>query len=63
VNTDPGPYLKRVLALELVELDELQGIFHDKAVSESDPVSGALCAKIAERRGDLAPDRQPAGQE
>ena len=34
VNTDPGPYLKRVLALELVELDELQGIFHDKAVSK-----------------------------
>jgi hypothetical protein len=53
--------LKRVLALELVELDELQRIFHDKAVAEHDPVSGALCVKIAERRATLLGLNPPQG--
>src|SRR5215831_17376161 len=61
VNAEPVPYLKRVLALELVELDELQGIFHDKAVAEHDPVSGALCVKIAERRATLLGLNPPQG--
>jgi hypothetical protein len=61
VNAEPGSYLKRVLALELVELDELQRIFHDKAVAEHDPVSGALCVKIAERRATLLGLNPPQG--
>jgi len=61
VNAEPDPYLKRVLALELVELDELQGIFHNKGVAESDPVSGALCVKIAERRATLLDLNPPQG--
>jgi hypothetical protein len=61
VNAEPGSYLKRVLALELVELDELQGIFHEKAVTQSDPVCGALCVKIAERRATLLGLNPPQG--
>jgi hypothetical protein len=51
---EPGPYLKRVLALELVELDELQGIFHDKAVAEIRPGQWRLVREDCGEKGDLA---------
>ena len=61
VNSDPGNYLKRTLALELIELDELEQIFHEKAINESDLVCGALCVKIHERRATLLGLNPPQG--
>ena len=53
-------YLARTLALELVELDELQETFRDKAIAEQDVAAGALLTKIHERRATLLGLNAPA---
>jgi hypothetical protein len=45
VETDRQTYLRRLLALELVELDELAEAFRDKALVDRDVASGALLTK------------------
>ena len=45
--------MKRTLAMELVELDELQQAFREKALVDRDVPSGVLLIKVAERRATL----------
>jgi len=58
VNRDK--YLSRLLALELVELDEMQEFFRQKALAEGDVASGALVAKLFERRATMLGLNAPA---
>ena len=51
IELDRDMFLKRTLAMELVELDELQQAFRDKALVDRDVPSGVLL--IAERRATL----------
>jgi hypothetical protein len=60
VETDRAKYVRRLLALELVELDELQEAFRDKAIVDRDVASGALLTKIHERRATLLGLNAPA---
>lgn len=53
IKTERAEYLSRLLALELVELDELGEVFRDKAIREQDVAAGALLTKIHERRTTL----------
>jgi|SRR5215472_12252220 len=59
VNRDQ--YLRRVLALELIELDQLQQAFREKALVDGDVGAGALWLKIQERREVLLGISAPAG--
>jgi hypothetical protein len=61
VNSEPGNFLKRTLALELVELDQLEQTFRNKAIAESDAASGQLVVKIKERRATLLGLNPPMG--
>jgi hypothetical protein len=61
INSEPGTYLKRVLALELVELDQLEQTFRDKAIADSDPACGQLVVKIKERRATILGLNAPMG--
>jgi hypothetical protein len=61
INSEPGNYLRRVLALELVELDALEQTFRNKAIADSDPACGQLVVKIKERRATLLGLNPPQG--
>jgi hypothetical protein len=61
IEVDRDQYLRRTVAMELIELDELAHVFRAKAVDERDPVSGALCVKIHERRATLLGLNPPIG--
>ena len=47
-----GKHQRRALMLQLARLDELIEVFHPKALG-GDPICGALCVKIEERRATL----------
>jgi hypothetical protein len=53
IELDRDTFLKRTLAMELVELDELQQAFREKALVDRDVPSGVLLIKVAERRATL----------
>jgi hypothetical protein len=55
----PSPV--RTLAMELVELDELQQAFRSKALVDRDVAAGALLVKVAERRATLLGLNPPIG--
>src|SRR5215831_11170408 len=61
IELDRDTFLKRTLALELVELDELQHAFREKALVDRDVAAGALMVKIAERRATLLGLNPPLG--
>jgi len=61
IELDRDTFLKRTLALELVELDELQHAFREKALVDRDVASGTLMVKIAERRATLLGLNPPLG--
>jgi hypothetical protein len=50
IELDRDTFLKRALAMELVELDELQAAFREKALVDRDTAAGVFMVKIAERR-------------
>jgi hypothetical protein len=60
IETNREKYLRRLLALELVELDELAEAFREKAVVDRDVASGVLLTKIHERRATLLGLNAPA---
>jgi DNA-binding transcriptional MerR regulator len=53
IELNRDTFLKRTLAMELVELDELQQAFREKALGYRDVAAGVLLVKIAERRATL----------
>jgi hypothetical protein len=61
IELDRDRFLKRTLAMELVELDELQQAFRGKALVDRDVAAGALMVKIAERRATLLGLNPPIG--
>ena len=61
IELDRDTFLKRTLALELVELDELQHAFREKALVDRDVAAGTLMVKIAERRATLLGLNPPLG--
>src|SRR5262249_36029659 len=60
IKTEREKYLSRLLALELVETDELGEVFREKAIREQDVAAGALLTKIHERRATLLGLNAPA---
>src|SRR5262244_2687287 len=58
---DRDQFLRRTLALELIELDQLQQAFRDKALEDRDVGSGLLLLKVAERRATLLGMNAPQG--
>jgi hypothetical protein len=60
IEVDRDQYLKRALALQLVQLDELEVVFREKARA-GDTASGMLLVKIAERRSTLLGLNAPIG--
>src|SRR5215831_16914583 len=61
IELDRDTFLKRMLAMELVELDELRQAFRDKALVDRDCAAGALMVKIAERTATLLGLNPPIG--
>ena len=61
IQIDRGTFLKRALAMELVELDELQQAFREKALVDRDTSAGVLLIKVAERRATLLGLNPPIG--
>ena len=61
IELDRDTFLKRTLAMELVELDELQQAFRNKALEDQDVVAGVLLIKVAERRATLLGLNAPIG--
>jgi hypothetical protein len=61
IEVDRDTFLKRTLAMELVELDELQQAFRNKALEDQDVAAGALLIKVAERRATLLGLNAPIG--
>ena len=53
IELDRDQFLRRTLALELIELDALQQAFRAKALEACDVGSGLLLLKVAERRATL----------
>jgi hypothetical protein len=53
IELDRDQFLRRTLALELIELDQLQQAFRDKALEDRDVGSGLLLLKVTERRATL----------
>jgi DNA-binding transcriptional MerR regulator len=62
IEVDRDKYLKRVLALQLLQLDELEEAFHDKAIVDRDVPSGVLLIKAQERRATLLGLNPPLGR-
>ena len=60
IETDRDTYLKRTLALELIELDRLAAVFRVKAFA-GDTASAAILLKVAERRATLLGMNAPQG--
>jgi len=61
IELDRDTFLKRTLAMELVELDELQQAFREKALVDRDTSAGVLLIKVAERRATLLGLNPPIG--
>src|SRR5215471_16512824 len=61
IELDRDRFLKRSLAMELVELDELRHAFRDKALVDRDVAAGSLMVKIAERTATLLGLNPPLG--
>ena len=61
IELDRDQFLRRTLALELIELDQLQQAFRDKALDNHDVGSGLLLLKVAERRATLLGMNAPQG--
>jgi hypothetical protein len=61
IEIDRDKYLKRVLALQLLQLDEIEEAFHDKAIVDRDVPSGVLLIKAQERRATLLGLNPPLG--
>src|SRR5215831_11692123 len=61
IEVDRDKYLKRALAMQLLQLDELEVAFRDKAIVDRDVVAGALLVKVAERRATLLGLNAPLG--
>ena len=61
IELDRDRFLRRTLAMELVELDELQQAFRDKALKDKDVASATLLVKVAERRATLLGLNPPLG--
>ncbi len=61
IEADRDRYLKLVLALQLLHLDELEETFRDKALVDRDVASGVLLTKIQERRATLLGLNAPIG--
>src|SRR5262249_10216765 len=53
IEVDRDKHLKRALAMQLLQLDELEVAFRDKAIVDRDVAAGALLVKVAERRAIL----------
>jgi hypothetical protein len=50
IEIDRDTYLKRALAMELIELDQLATAFRARALVDRDPATAAILLKVAERR-------------
>jgi hypothetical protein len=61
IELDRDTFLKRTLAMELVELDELAQAFREKALVDRETAAGVLLVKIAERRATLLGLNPPIG--
>jgi hypothetical protein len=61
IEVDRDKYLKRALAMQLLQLDELEVAFRDKAIVDRDVASGVLLVKVAERRASLLGLNAPLG--
>lgn len=58
LELDRDKFLKRTLAMELVELDELQQAFRDKALEDQDVAAGVASDQGCGKAGDIAwPER------
>jgi hypothetical protein len=61
MEVDRDRYLKRALAMQLLQLDELEVAFRDKAIVDRDVAAGVLLVKVAERRASLLGLNAPLG--
>jgi hypothetical protein len=61
IEVDRDKYLKRALAMQLLQLDELEVAFREKAIVDHDVASGTLLVKVAERRATLLGMNAPIG--
>jgi hypothetical protein len=61
IEVDRDKYLKRALAMQLLQLDELEVAFRDKAIVDRDVAAGVLLVKVAERRASLLGLNAPLG--
>src|SRR5215467_4132109 len=61
IEVDRDKYLKRALAMQLLQLDELEVAFRDKAIRDHDVAAGVLLVKVAERRATLLGLNAPIG--
>ena len=61
IEVDRDKYLKRALAMQLLQLDELEIAFRNRAIVDRDVASGVLLVKIAERRAALLGLNAPLG--
>jgi hypothetical protein len=61
IEVDRDKYLKRALAMQLLQLDELEVAFRDKAIMDRDVAAGVLLVKVAERRATLLGLNAPIG--
>ncbi len=61
IEIDRDKYLKRALAMQLLQLDELEVAFRDKAIVDRDCAAGMLLVKVAERRATLLGLNPPLG--
>ena len=61
IEADRDKYLKRALAMQLLQLDELEVAFRDKAIVDRDVAAGVLLVKVAERRASLLGLNAPLG--
>jgi hypothetical protein len=61
IELDRNQFLRRTLAMELIELDQLQQAFRAKALEDRDLGSGLLLLKVAERRATLLGMNTPQG--
>ena len=61
IEIDRDKYLKRALAMQLLQLDELEVAFREKAIVDRDVAAGVLMVKVAERRATLLGLNPPLG--
>jgi hypothetical protein len=61
IQTDRERYLKRLLGLEILNLDQPSDAFREKALVDHDTAAGTLLVKIAERKAMLLGLNAPVG--